>query len=139
MQEIETQEWYIHLVKQCQAIITEAGFYSRWSLVEGYHQLGERILQEHDNFNGAKIYGQEIVQRVANSLGKSARSIYYAVQFARQYPDLNLLPEGKNTSWHAICHKYLGKPKDKEEGETREDDFFEVICPKCHYKFQIKK
>ena len=139
MQEIETQEWYIHLIEQCQAIITEAGFHSRWSLIEGYHTLGQRLLDEFDNFKRHKIYGRQITTLVSESLGKSERTIERAVRFAKKYPDLNLLPEGKNTSWHAICHKYLGKPKDKEEGETREDDFFEVICPKCHYKFQIKK
>ena len=36
----------IELVDDCKAIITEAVFTSRWSLVEGYHTLGKRILEE---------------------------------------------------------------------------------------------
>ena len=137
--EIETQEWYIHLIEQCQAIITEAGFHSRWSLIEGYHQLGERILQEHDNFNRAKIYREEIVQRVANSLGKSSRTIYHAMQFARQYPDLNLLPEGKNISWHQIVDKYLPEKKEDKKEQIKDSSVISVICPRCGHQFKIKK
>tara|TARA_Y100000310_G_C20579340_1_gene762157 strand:+ start:114 stop:872 length:759 start_codon:yes stop_codon:yes gene_type:complete len=86
----------------------EAEFTSRWVLVEGYHSLGLRILQENNNFEREKIYGQEIVKRVSISLGKGTRTIRKAVQLAREYPDLALLPEGKNTSWHKICNTYLG-------------------------------
>jgi hypothetical protein len=70
---LSQQEWYSNLVEECKAIITEATFTSRWALVEGYHLLGERILQENENFERAKIYGREIVQHVANSLGKSGK------------------------------------------------------------------
>ncbi len=105
--------WYDTLMDDCKDIITEAVFTHTWSLVEGYHQLGERILTENDNFERAKIYGQDIVQRVANSLNKKPRTIYYAVQFARKYPDLNLLKEGKNCSWHHIINKYLTDGKEK--------------------------
>lgn len=150
LEEIETQEWYIHLIEQCQAIITEAGFHSRWMLIEGYHQLGKRILQDYDNFDRVKIYGQEIVQCIAISLEKSPRTIYQAIQFAKQYPDLSLLPEGKNISWYKIVNKYLPKSKNEkemkevleggEEGEQRgrENNFIEVFCPRCKYKFQVK-
>jgi len=110
------QEWYTSLVEECKAIITEAEFTSRWSIVEGYHLLGDRILKENENFEREKIYGREIVQRVANSIGKSGRSVYLAVQFAKKYPSLDLLPEGKNTSWHQIVNKYLpDNLKDKKE------------------------
>lgn len=44
---------------------------------------------------------------MSQSLGKSKRTIERAIQFAKQYPDLNELPEGKNTSWYQICSKYL--------------------------------
>ena len=47
------------------------------------------------------------MQRIAQSLGKSKRTIHYAIQFAREYPDLNLLNEGKNISWSHIVNKYL--------------------------------
>lgn len=79
--------------------------------MEGYWLLGERILEENENFERVKIYGDRIVQRVAISLNKSSRTIRYAVQFYKKFQDLNLLPEGKNTSWSKICKKYLPIPK----------------------------
>lgn len=101
------ESWYSQLIEELADIITETGFTSRWTLIEGYHTVGTRILQENDNFERAKIYNEKILQRIAESLGKSERTLYYAVQFAKAYPDLSLLPEGKNLSWHHIINKYL--------------------------------
>jgi len=108
-----TAPWFTNLIDECQTIITETGFTSRWALVEGYHMLGSRIIVENDNFERANIYGKDIVQRVAESLGKKPRTIYYAVKFASLYPDLNLLPEGKNISFHHIINKYLTAGEEK--------------------------
>ena len=108
-----SEQWYVSLIDDCKDIIVEAEFQSRWSLVEGYHQVGIRILQENSNFERSRIYGENIVQRIAESLQRKPRTIYYAVQFAKTYPDLDLLPEGKNTSWHRIVDKYLTDGKDK--------------------------
>ena len=105
--EIQT-DWYQSLIDDCQSIMVEAEFTSRWVLVEGYHSLGLRILQENDNFEREGIYGKKIVARLRESLGKSESTIWRAMQFAREYPDLSLLPEGKNTSWNKICNTYLG-------------------------------
>ena len=102
-----TESWYNHLIEELNDIITETSFTSRWTLVEGYHQVGVRIFQENDNFERAKIYNEKILQRIAKSLGKSERTLYYAVQFAKMYPDLNLLDCGKNISWWHIINKYL--------------------------------
>ena len=109
--ELMQANWYQSLIDDCNSIMVEAEFTSRWVLVEGYHSLGLRILQENDNFEREGIYGKKIVSRVTESLGKSERTIWRAMQFAREYPDLSLLPEGKNTSWHKICNKYLPKHK----------------------------
>ena len=105
--EVQVQPWYVNLIDDCKTIVVETEFTSRWALVEGYHGLGTRILQENENFERAKIYGQEIVQRIATSISKRPRTVYYAIKFARAYPNLNLLPEAKNTSWHHIVNKYL--------------------------------
>lgn len=106
------EKWYIELIDDCRSIITEAIFTSRWTLVRGYHQLGERILEENDNFKRIKIYGEKITSRVSQSLGTSKRTIERSIQFAKTYPNLDKVPEGKNISWHKICNKYL--PKSKE-------------------------
>ena len=52
--ELQT-DWFNHLIDDCQNIIVEAEFTSRWVLVEGYHALGTRILQEYNNLNALKF------------------------------------------------------------------------------------
>lgn len=94
---LEAQEWYVALIDECKAIITEAVFTSRWSLVEGYHQVGGRIRQDGDKEPITKL-----LQRVAVSLNTSERTLWYAVQFYDKFPDLNLLPLGKNATWKKV-------------------------------------
>ncbi len=125
MNELIVQDWFVSLIEDCKDLLTEAEFGARWMIVECYHALGVRLLQDFDNFERAKIYGEKIAQVVAESLGKSERTINYAIQFARLYPDLNLLPEGKNTSWSKICKGYLTAPKEQDNREEY------VICPRC--------
>lgn len=108
---IKQEEWYQGLIDDCKSIITEAVFISRWALVEGYHNLGKRIREENDNFERAKIYGEKIVQRVAESLKISERTIWYAIQFYDKYPDLSHVPEGKNITWKKLITKYLPEHK----------------------------
>ena len=48
--EIEKLDWYQELINDLTATKTEAEFTSRWSLIEGYHELGKRIIAERDNF-----------------------------------------------------------------------------------------
>jgi len=108
-----TESWFTNLIEDCKDIVVEHEFASRWALVEGYHTLGSRIISETANFERSQIYGQNIVQCVAQSLGKKKRTIYYAVKFASLYPDLNLLPEGKNISFHHVINKYLTAGEEK--------------------------
>ncbi len=117
--ELESQEWYQRMIEDCRAIIVETEFTARWTIIEGYHSLGMRILKETENLQRSRIYGNEIVQRVAQSLRKSPRTIWYAIQFARSFPELNLLPEGKDVSWRKICQKYLPENNTNEETENR--------------------
>ena len=120
-----TESWYNSLIDELADIITETSFTSRWALVEGYHQVGIRILQENDNFERAKIYNEKILQRIAESLGKSERTLYYAVQFAKAFPDLNLLPEGKNLSWRHVINKYLTDGTEKKV--VKKADLYRMI------------
>ena len=103
---IQLQElWYQSLIDDCEAIITETVFTSRWILIEGYHSLGKRILIESEKFGDLTI--SDIATHVAKDVGKSKRTIQRAIQFARRYPDLDDLPGGKNISWHKICNNLL--------------------------------
>jgi N6-adenosine-specific RNA methylase IME4 len=108
---VENSEWYEALIEECRAIITETVFASRWALVEGWHKLGIRILEENDNFERSKIYGKEITKRVSESLNKGQRMIEKSIQFAKIFPDLDDVPDGKNISLRKIFNELLPEPK----------------------------
>lgn len=93
--QLKNQDWFNGLIDDCKSTIVETGFTSRWIIIKGYHSLGKRISEEKENFDRAEIYGIKIVQCIAESIGKSERSVQYAVKFYEKYPDLSLLPEGK--------------------------------------------
>ena len=134
MTEITSSEWFCNFIDECKAIIVEGGFHSRWILIESYHALGKRILEENNNFERAKIYGDAIVKRIAESLGKSERTIYRSIQFVKKYPDLNSLPEGKSISWGKICKEYL-----PVKSEEKQKSIKEVKCPNCGFIFEATK
>ena len=90
--DIKIEEWYQNLVDDCLTIITEAVFISRWALVEGYHQLGQRV-DEDPNFTKYAKGNQTSLQDLARNLNISERTLYYAVQFYRKYPYILLHPQ----------------------------------------------
>jgi len=117
------------LIEDCKDIDVEHSFTSRWARIEGYHLLGLRILEDRKRFKTM----EELVQLVGHGIGRKRSSIFYAVQFAQKFPDLDKLPEGKNTIWRNIVHKYL--PPSKEEKPKREKT---ILCPKCGFEFNPK-
>lgn len=119
------EQWYQELVDDCKGIVTEGVATSRWALIETYHQLGTRILQENDNFERHKIYGKSIAKRIAFETGQNQRTVERAIKFAKKFPGLDKLPEGKNISWSKIYKKYLPEPK--EEIPTRESQSSPVL------------
>lgn len=135
MNELTVEKWYSDLVEDCQTIMTEAVFISRWALVEGYHNLGKRILEEHDNFERNKIYGEKIVQGLALSLNMSSRILWYAIQFVQEYPDLTTVPEGKSITWNKIITKYL--TTSKEQIQDTQD--YTPRCPQCGLEYECPK
>ena len=118
----DNHDWYDLLVEDCKAIITEAVFISRWAKVEGYHQLGERIVTE-TNLARKEVYGKKILSGLSKSIGVGERTLYRAVQFYDKYPRLDTLPDGKNISWNKIITQYLpaGDGDDKPAWEYRWD------------------
>lgn len=121
------QDWLNALIEECKAIVTEYGFTSRFSKIEGYHTLGLRILEDNDNLERSKIYGKGVVQGLSAALGMSPRTIHYAINFAQKFPDLSLLPEGKDISWTKIIQKYL---PDNPQPETKKVK----VCPYCGHE-----
>ena len=109
---ITQEEWYTAFMEECRAIVVEGEFTARWALVECYHQLGKRILEENHNFERRKIYGDEIATRVSQSIERSKRTVERAVHFAKKYPSLDDVPGGKAMSWRRVCNELLPAPKD---------------------------
>lgn len=100
-------------------------------MIEGYHKLGERINKEKKRFNRAGLYGKKISETIAESLGKSVRTINRAVQFYKKYPDINKLPEGKNISWSKIVRDYLSEPDKDREERLKSCKHLELRCIGC--------
>ena len=92
-------DWYDSLVSDCQAIVTEAVFNSRWELIVGYHQLGKRIAL--DNVWNGRGNGRTL-SALSKSTNIGERTLYRAVQFYKKFPSLELLPGGKNITWSKI-------------------------------------
>lgn len=112
--DLRSQEWYQNLVDDCKTILVERGFRARMEIIEGYHQLGERIETDIDFKKWAKGRG-EAIKKLAYDIKLSKESLYAAIEFYRKYPDvcnaLQTFKEGKNISWFQIVNKYLSKPK----------------------------
>lgn len=115
MNDIVKADWYQGLIEDCKAIITETIFTSRWALVEGYHNLGERILEDEPKMKQGGSNLSETLQQVAKFLQCSERTLYYSVQFVKKYPILDKVPEGKNITWKKIITKYLPAPKEDRQ------------------------
>jgi hypothetical protein len=124
-----SEDWFNALAEECDAIYTETIHISRWVKIQGYHMLGQRLLEDMPRFEAVGITQSQAVQCVAQSIGKSKRSMYYAIQFARKFPDINQLPEGKNISWHKICNEVLPEKKHDEKIESLVE-----VCPECGQK-----
>ena len=101
---------YLIFIEECRAILTEAEFTARWTLLEAYHAIGKMII-------AAGIPAQ----LVAGELGKSERTIQYAVKFAETYPEIETLPGGKSMSWRKVI-KLISEPKNEAP---------EVKCHHC--------
>ena len=57
-------------------------------LVEGYHALGMRILEDEPKAKRGGSDLRDTLSRVSKDIGKHERLLYRAVQFARKCPDL---------------------------------------------------
>jgi len=114
------------LLEDCKSIIVEHEFASRWALVEGYHTLGERIV----NDTGYKEYAKgnnASLQSLAENLKISDRTLYYSIQFYEKYPDLTLFNTGKNISWHQVISKYLPNTKEPTKKHLNRAELIQML------------
>ncbi len=129
---------YKQLVEDCRAILTERSFNARMEIIEGYHELGERIVND-PLYQPRK--SRAFLHRVAKDLGIADRTIYYAVAFYKKFPQLDKVPGGKNISWRQIRIQYLtsGKRKgQKKKEEKKQLKHIIVRCPRCGHRFTVK-
>ena len=117
MNNLQTQDWYNALVDDCKAIITERLYRSRQEIIECWHEVGERITTDvyYQKYAKGNVERQ---RKLAEDIGKSLQSLYFAIQFYSKFPVLSnaleTFKEGKNISWFKIVNKYLPElPKDE--------------------------
>ena len=108
-------------IDECKAIVTESVFTSRWSLVEGYWNLGKRI-REETKIN--QIPTDFFCNAIALKIGLSERTVWYSVQAYDKYPDLDKIPDGKNISWWKLTSKYLPESTTKKKERTPRPPLF---------------
>jgi len=116
------------LADEIRQIWVEKGFDSRMTVIEMYHEIGKLITSQPD----------ANIQSLSTLSGIQERQLQRAVQFAKKFPDLALLPEGKNLSWHLIVNKYLPEhsltPTEKSDDEIGK---VMVKCPTCGFEFAL--
>lgn len=136
IQKLHNEDWFNSLIEEVKAINIEGVDEARWVMINTYHSIGKRILEDYHNFQRKKIYGEKIVQVIADSINSNVdengnkikkidtRSLYYAIKFARKFPckteelpSVLMTKHGKNVSWTKVIKHELTAPKEKEECE----------------------
>lgn len=87
------------LIDELNQILTEYGFAMRWDEVVMWHKVGEILT--HTNIRPSQL------GELADILEIDEGDLWDAILFYKKFPDLNLLPEGKDVSWGKIKEKYL--------------------------------
>jgi len=114
------------LIADCIAIYTEGVFNSRWELIICYHSLGSRIVNDEHFVWNARGNGATLAS-LSKSVGIHERDLYRAIQFYNKFPNLDMVPEGKNVSWNKIVTKYLPEPTESPPPPAE-------YCPACGRK-----
>ena len=127
--------WFNSLMEDLRSITIERRFNIEWEKVLWYHEIGSRILEDYDKFTDKKR--GEILEQIAVALQKSERTIYYAISFAKEYPQLEKFNiDGKCISWTKIIkllsHKEEGLEECKHNGEW-------IAYHKCNKCGKFKK
>ena len=124
-----SEDRYRYLLDDLKTIAVERGHNARWEYLCGRHEIGQRIIQEID---GGSITG--LLLRLAADLAVAERELWYCVEFVRQYPELNNIPEGKAVSWNKVKKNYLTEHKEndivsKEEkpDETQDEKYLYFV------------
>jgi hypothetical protein len=126
-----TPQDYDALVDELKGIVTEGVHASRWLLIKTYHKLGATILMNEASLKPQ--YGEKYIERLAKSTEINKRDLYYALAFAKKYPSLDKVPDGKNASWSKLVKNYLAEKKKEKELPVK------CTCPKCQTVHDVKE
>ena len=138
MDNLLTTNFYSQLVEDCKVLIIEHTYRSKLEIIECYHSLGNRILQDNHNFERAKIYGDKIIERLSKDIGICERNIRRSINFAKAYPRLSDVistankEDGKAISWNKIVKQLEGGTEQKSDEEW-------ITCINCKGKGKVKK
>lgn len=88
-----------NLLSELKQVIVEFEFTHRWAEIEKWWTVGELL-----NKSTAKMND---IPEIADYMELDENELWNAILFYKLYPDLNMLPEGKNISWYKIREKYL--------------------------------
>lgn len=105
------QDWIQNLIEDVSAIVTEKVYNSNQELIEGYFEVGQRILEDFNVEDREKIYGDKVVATIAKSSKIGLRKLYTIIQSAKKYKTLPDLP--KNITWSKFVKEYVTEKKDE--------------------------
>jgi hypothetical protein len=120
------QQWVDRLIEDLTAIKVERAHNAEMELIQCRYEIGERLLQDHDNFTRDKVYGKKILSRVTESLKMKERTLQRCMQLARKYDTwdkfISEAPMGKAITWRWICNELLPTHKEKAEQKKLKKD-----------------
>ncbi len=139
------QIWYPEWLQTAKAIVIEHLFTSRFEMIRGRWELGKHIVENFENFERAKIYGEKLTQKIAKDLKTNERMIERCILFYKKYPEEDFdklsesLPEGKNLSWTKLITKYLPLSKECKHKWDISQHWFCIICGIKRFSDPYKK
>ena len=114
--EISEKEKLENLAEEIKAILTEAVFSARLTLLEAKHLAGKTIMENPLYQKWGKKSGK-LIKELAQIIGRSERDIYLCCQFYEKFPKIELVIQtlkGKKNdiTWNAV--RRLLEPERKE-------------------------
>lgn len=130
-EEKKKKEWYLKLLADLKAILAR----EERARIQFKHEIGRRILQEKGYIEYGDIF--DFMVQLGQDLNYSWRELYYCVQFAQRYPNLEdffnestkvLPPVAKLPTWKEIRDIVLPKGMEtlREEAKPQEPKLCEL-------------
>jgi len=130
-------EWYDDLIR----VIRQRMEGYELETIRLKHFIGVKLL-EYRKYFGKPEYGSKTIAHLANDIGYSKADLYNCIQFAREYPDLDMFMSKfsnvlENFTWHVIVNEVLGRRKDRKE-EFKPKVFNVWSFPVCDPRFGVE-